>query len=44
MIKANLDGKEIELKDSLEKGEIELDTLDGFIDDENDDGDEISDK
>lgn len=43
MVKAILDGKEIELSDNLEKGKKELDTLDGFLCiEENEDGEKIS--
>ena len=41
MVKVMYHGKEIDIADKLEKGELELDTMDGFIKEKKDDSEDF---
>ena len=41
MVKIEIDDKEYEIPDTLEKGDIELDTLDGFLTDDKENSDTL---
>ncbi len=41
MVKIEIDDKEYEIPDTLEKGDIELDTLDGFLTDDEENSDTL---
>ena len=41
MVKIEIDDKKYEIPDTLEKGDIELDTLDGFLTDDKENSDTL---